>query len=101
MRQGRNETCSFHFNGKVSVGYVESEEVWLEKVKKQLMEAWIIDFYYLSVSEFWSNLENSLALGDGWVGNTLLDAIIAPFKILYKNKHFYRVSLVFLPLGNL
>lgn len=59
-----------HFSGKITVGQSKPEEIWLKRTKKQLWKVGLWISAILSVSEFWSNPQKSLALGGGWAGRT-------------------------------
>lgn len=67
---GKGGVRLVHFSGKVIVGHLESEEIWLKRVKEQLMEAWIINFCYPFSFGVLKQPRKSLALADGWVGQT-------------------------------
>lgn len=67
---GKGGVRLVHFSAKVIVGHLESEEIWLKRVKEQLMEAWIINFCYPFSFGVLKQPTKSLALGDGWVGQT-------------------------------
>ena len=90
---GKERIRPAHFSGKVTVGQSECEEIWLKGKKKQLIEGWIMNFLY--PFSIWVLKQPRKELSSWrWVGKEgIIGSNVAAFIILYKKRHFYRVTL--------